>query len=85
MYLHYIFCIYQLIHYFKMYSITMSSLETKMRTCNCNFRCAGILVNVRKIHKDREEKDREIQRDLKVRINSQGCLSSFKHEFQEEG
>lgn len=42
-------------------------------------------MNVRKIHKDREEKDREIQRDLKVRINSQGCLSSFKHEFQEEG
>ena len=37
-------------------SVTMSSLETKMRSCNCSFRCAGILVNVRKIHKEREEK-----------------------------
>lgn len=27
-----------------------------MRSYNCSFRCAGIRVNVRKIHKEREEK-----------------------------
>lgn len=27
-----------------------------MRSYNCSFRCAGICVNIRKIHKEREEK-----------------------------
>lgn len=36
----------------------MSSLEAKIWTYNCDFRCGMIHVNVRKTHKEREEKAR---------------------------
>lgn len=44
----------------------MSSLEAKIRIYNCDFRGGGIHVNVRKTHKEREERAWGNTEDLKV-------------------